>query len=68
MGRWKTSVESSSAHAHACSFDTPPNEKLPSISKNEAWRPSEPMMSMSFVRTHFWHDVAPISLMVFLPW
>ena len=30
--------------------------------------PSEPMMSMSLVRTHFWQDVAPISRMVLLPW
>ena len=68
MGRWKTSVDSSRAQAQACSLDTPPKEKLPSISKKLAWRPSEPMMSMSLVRTHFWHEVAPISCMVFLPW
>ena len=58
---------SSKAQEHACSLETPPKEKLPSISKKERWRPSEPMTSMSFVRTHFWQEHAPISFMVFLP-
>ena len=59
-GSPSTSVENSYAHAHISSLKYSPKLKLPSISKKLKWRPVVPMMSMSFVRTHFCTVVVPM--------